>query len=150
MAITSIDSIGCRIVFRISSMKFGSKTLPPACQRCLVVCTCSIGALAIRTGHGKTSLTDVVELAADRMASGPPTKDAVQTVSYVKAYFNSTDHARQTAYEKRCTNPSAHNAICEIPKLSGPPDPAGRYHMSWFFTEQHNHTEGQINYVPPQ
>ncbi|KAK5988766.1 hypothetical protein PT974_10255 [Cladobotryum mycophilum] len=35
-------------------------------------------------------------------SGGPPTEDAVLTVSYVKAYFNTTDTKRQTSWAKRC------------------------------------------------
>ncbi|KOS18566.1 Beta-glucanase [Escovopsis weberi] len=35
-------------------------------------------------------------------SGGPPTEDAFLSVSYVKAYFNSTDPKRQADYAKRC------------------------------------------------
>ncbi|RGP59103.1 hypothetical protein FLONG3_11286 [Fusarium longipes] len=35
-------------------------------------------------------------------SGGPPTKDATVTVNYVKAYFNSSDHDRQSYLQGRC------------------------------------------------
>ncbi|KAJ4264747.1 hypothetical protein NW762_004990 [Fusarium torreyae] len=40
-------------------------------------------------------------------SGGPPTKDAIVTVSYVKAYFNSTDHDRQSYLKQQCHQPHA-------------------------------------------
>ncbi|KAI0867032.1 glycoside hydrolase, family 16 [Xylaria cubensis] len=46
---------------------------------------------------------------------GPPTVDAVTTVSYVKAYFNSSLEQRQRDFELRCQDPMASGAVCAIP-----------------------------------
>lgn len=43
------------------------------------------------------------------------------TVSYVQAYFNSSDPARIRDHAKRCPNPGAANAICQIPDVVGAP-----------------------------
>ncbi|KAL8751817.1 MAG: hypothetical protein Q9199_006168 [Rusavskia elegans] len=48
---------------------------------------------------------------------GPPEKDAVMTVAYVKAYFNTTTPA------PRCIDPGAKDAICEVPDQLGPVSP---------------------------
>lgn len=54
-------------------------------------------------------------------SGGPPAVDAKITVSYVQAYFNSSNPARISDHAKRCPNPSAPNAICEIPDVIGQP-----------------------------
>ncbi|KAI0195146.1 glycoside hydrolase, family 16 [Xylaria flabelliformis] len=46
---------------------------------------------------------------------GPPTVDAVTTVSYVKAYFNSSLEQRQRDFALRCQDPMASGAVCAIP-----------------------------------
>ncbi|KAI1757728.1 glycoside hydrolase, family 16 [Xylaria castorea] len=46
---------------------------------------------------------------------GPPTADAVMTVSYVKAYFNSSLEQRQRDFALRCKDPMASGAVCAIP-----------------------------------
>jgi len=54
-------------------------------------------------------------------SAGPPTQDAKMTVSYVKAYFNSSEEDRQKDYSTRCKDISAPNAICQIPDQVGQP-----------------------------
>lgn len=54
-------------------------------------------------------------------SAGPPAEDAKMVVSYVKAYFNSSDPARQKAHESRCKDKSAPNAVCLIPDQTVPP-----------------------------
>lgn len=78
-----------------------------------------------------------------------PPVDAIQTVSYVKAYFNSSDPARQTVYQQQCKDLKATGAVCEVPELSGAPDPAGPFGETFFFTAQSNMTNGQINHELP-
>lgn len=48
---------------------------------------------------------------------GPPEEDAVLTVSYVKAYYNTT---RSSA--KKCNSVTAPGAVCSIPSQLEPPD----------------------------
>ncbi|KAL8729788.1 MAG: hypothetical protein Q9166_004511 [cf. Caloplaca sp. 2 TL-2023] len=48
---------------------------------------------------------------------GPPEKDALMTVAYVKAYFNTTETAT------KCVDPEADGAVCEVPDQSGPVSP---------------------------
>ncbi|KAM0419604.1 hypothetical protein ACHAPD_003167 [Fusarium lateritium] len=43
-------------------------------------------------------------------SGGPPTKDAIVTVSYVKAYFNSSDHERQSCLQRQCVRSSWRHA----------------------------------------
>jgi beta-glucanase (GH16 family) len=77
-------------------------------------------------------------------SAGPPAADTVMTISYVKAYFNSTDTARsQNAYRNRCPkfDPSK---ICAIPSQDGPPD--AKNLQSYFFSKQKDMTPGQTVY----
>lgn len=53
---------------------------------------------------------------------GPPPQQANISISYVKAYFNSSDPERQSAWSKRCKNSSAAGAICPIPDQLVAPD----------------------------
>ena len=79
-------------------------------------------------------------------SAGPPQNDAVMTVSYIKAYFNSSDPARQEAYVARCPtlNP---NEVCEIPTQTTPPDPSGangnQTAHTYFFSLDAGHTPNQ-------
>jgi hypothetical protein len=55
-------------------------------------------------------------------SAGPPEQDTVMTISYIKAYFNSTDTERsQNDYQKRCPqfDPAK---VCAIPSQMSPPD----------------------------
>ncbi|KAF8243235.1 glycoside hydrolase family 16 protein [Wilcoxina mikolae CBS 423.85] len=54
-------------------------------------------------------------------SGGPPKEDAKMLVSYVKAYFNSSDQTRLKDHAARCSNPSAANAICRIPDKGAKP-----------------------------
>lgn len=84
-------------------------------------------------------------------SSGPPSTEALITVSYVKAYFNSSDPARQSAFASRCKDPSASGAVCPIPDQVGPPDTAidsssvGNV-SAFFFSDQQNMTANQTIY----
>ncbi|KAI0200446.1 glycoside hydrolase, family 16 [Astrocystis sublimbata] len=49
-------------------------------------------------------------------SEGPPKADAVTTVSYVKAYFNSSLEDRQRDFASRCKDPEAKGAVCAIPE----------------------------------
>lgn len=61
-----------------------------------------------------------------KWSGGPPDRDAALTVSYVKAYFNSSDLARQRAFEERCGGGTGDaGRVCEIPDQVVPPDPQG-------------------------
>ncbi|KAB8296145.1 hypothetical protein EYC80_008934 [Monilinia laxa] len=83
-------------------------------------------------------------------SSGPPSHDAVISVSYVKAYFNSSDPMRETALKQRCKNSGAANAICAIPDQTLAPDPeATNGNISantYFFSNQKNETFNQTVY----
>jgi hypothetical protein len=59
---------------------------------------------------------------------GPPVTDAVTTVSYVKAYFNSTNASRVHEYQKGCaaTTGDGEKAMCRIPNQEQPPNPFGK------------------------
>ncbi|KAL2145147.1 hypothetical protein VTI28DRAFT_7897 [Corynascus sepedonium] len=72
-------------------------------------------------------------------SGGPPTEDAPLVVSYVKAYFNSSTAQRQRDWEARCPDPTASNAVCEIPDVT----PANRSAAAWFFSDHANMTNNQ-------
>ncbi|KAL8744672.1 MAG: hypothetical protein Q9190_003094 [Brigantiaea leucoxantha] len=51
---------------------------------------------------------------------GPPTENAVMSIAYVKAYFNSSSDAGATQRQLTdCKDPAAPNAVCEVPDMSG-------------------------------
>lgn len=84
-----------------------------------------------------------------KWSAGPPAQDAVMTISYMKAYFNSTDTDRsQNAYKKRC--PSFDPAkVCEIPAQTTPPDASRGTDgaKTYFFSQDpENKVVGQIVY----
>ena len=54
-------------------------------------------------------------------SGGPPEEDAFMLVQYVKAYFNTSNEERIKDHAGRCKDPSAANAICEVPGQNGPP-----------------------------
>lgn len=54
---------------------------------------------------------------------GPPDQDAVTTVSYVRAYYNTSDESKQASFSAKC--PSRDPAlVCEITDQTPPPSPA--------------------------
>ncbi|KAI8634651.1 glycoside hydrolase, family 16 [Xylariaceae sp. FL1651] len=67
---------------------------------------------------------------------GPPATDAVTTVSYVKAYFNSSLEQREADFTLRCRDPMAKGAICAIPDNNA----------TFFFTNGDNLTPNQTVY----
>ncbi|KAF7955800.1 hypothetical protein EAE96_004723 [Botrytis aclada] len=83
-------------------------------------------------------------------SSGPPPHDAVISVSYVKAYFNSSDPMRGIALTKRCKDLRAENTICAIPDQTSAPNPVGNNgnvsENTYFFSNQKNETNNQTVY----
>lgn len=92
-------------------------------------------------------------------SQGPPDEDAVLTVSYFKAYFNSSDPSRLSDYQGCCKDPSASRAICQVPDQKGPPDPkltvgnqsnatgaANSSDGTYFFSSHSNQTKNQSVY----
>ncbi|KAF2272691.1 concanavalin A-like lectin/glucanase [Westerdykella ornata] len=78
-------------------------------------------------------------------SAGPPEKDTPMTVSYVKAYFNSTDEARAKVHTQNC--PTFDPAkVCPIPAQKGAPDGANM--ETYFFSKDktENKTPGQNLY----
>ncbi|TKA50586.1 hypothetical protein B0A49_12091 [Cryomyces minteri] len=78
--------------------------------------------------------------------------DAVLTVSYVKAYFNSSTPARQLQYNAAC--PAGQNSlaqVCQVPDQSVAPNPAGRdgntTAHTYFFTQHKDMTVNQTVYA---
>ncbi|KAK7733179.1 hypothetical protein SLS63_004708 [Diaporthe eres] len=72
-------------------------------------------------------------------SGGPPERDAIMEVRYVKAYFNSTDGARVRDAAARCVDPAAAGAVCAIPAVTAGDDSAAGF----FFTGQKNMTGNQ-------
>ncbi|KAL8671801.1 MAG: hypothetical protein Q9168_003707 [Polycauliona sp. 1 TL-2023] len=75
-------------------------------------------------------------------SGGPPTQDAVMTVSYVKGYFNSSDTKRQDDWKNRCLDINAPNATCEVPEITTPPQ-SNATANTFFFSQQQNMTVNQ-------
>lgn len=78
-------------------------------------------------------------------SGGPPDKDSILTVEYVKGYFNSSDPARQKDWQGRCKDPSAINATCAIPKITEAPD-GNVSAKTFFFSQTFNSTGNQMVY----
>ncbi|TLD29301.1 hypothetical protein PspLS_03947 [Pyricularia sp. CBS 133598] len=57
-------------------------------------------------------------------SGGPPPRDAVLTVAYVRAYFNSSSDARKQDWEKRCHDAAVPGAVCQIPEKVSVANPA--------------------------
>lgn len=76
-------------------------------------------------------------------SGGPPKQDAVMIVSYVKAYFNTTNADQQEDYNKQCLSKykgiDALDHLCQIPDQTVAPDPSGpngnKTAKTFFFTE---------------
>lgn len=79
-------------------------------------------------------------------SAGPPSADTAMTVSYVKAYFNSTEDARKKAYTQRCANWNA-TSVCAIPAQTVAPDNSGpegnKTARTYFFTQDQGKAPGQ-------
>jgi len=83
-----------------------------------------------------------------KWSAGPPTSDTVMTISYMKAYFNSTDTARsKTAYRERCPKYDAAK-VCAIPGQDRAPDSSiGKDGLqTYFFSQQGDMAPGQTVY----
>lgn len=72
-------------------------------------------------------------------SQGPPKENAVTTISYVKAYFNSSLEQRQQDFTSRCKDPTASGAVCPIPERNA----------TFFFSNGDNMTPNQTNYSDP-
>jgi beta-glucanase (GH16 family) len=85
-------------------------------------------------------------------SGGPPEQDAVLTVSYVKAYFNSTNSTRDEHYRMGCRG-AGQGETCKIPTQLAPPNPFGsngnETGHTFFFSQQRNMTPGQTVYSTP-
>jgi beta-glucanase (GH16 family) len=85
----------------------------------------------------------------DKWSAGPPKSDTVMTISYLKAYFNSTDTERsQNDYKKRC--PTYDPAkVCAIPAQDDAPDRSKGKEAAktYFFSHQKDMTPGQTTYI---
>ncbi len=74
---------------------------------------------------------------------GPPAENATMIVSYLKAYFNSSDPERESALNQRCV-PSAVGSYCLIPNSM--PNAVTNSGLSYFFLNQPNTTNNQTIY----
>ncbi|KAL6709096.1 hypothetical protein ACN47E_001912 [Coniothyrium glycines] len=82
-------------------------------------------------------------------SAGPPAQDTVMTISYVKAYFNSTDTERsQNEYKKRCPTFDP-TKVCTIPSQMTPPDASlgPDAPRTYFFGLEESMTPGQTVFV---
>jgi beta-glucanase (GH16 family) len=83
-------------------------------------------------------------------SAGPPTQDTVMTISYMKAYFNSTNTERsQNDYRDRCPQYDP-TKVCAIPSQMSPPDQSRgpEAAKTYFFSlEGDNMTPGQKTYT---
>ncbi|TAQ88366.1 hypothetical protein B7494_g3312 [Chlorociboria aeruginascens] len=57
-------------------------------------------------------------------SAGPPPEESIMTVSYVKAYFNSSSPVRRADWATRCHSPPSAEPICTIPDQPVAPDPS--------------------------
>ena len=73
-----------------------------------------------------------------RWSGGPPEADAIMTVQYFKAYFNSSLDARQSDWARRCKNPAKVNATCAVPEITDTPDA-----KSFFFVNEKDSAKNQ-------
>jgi hypothetical protein len=82
-------------------------------------------------------------------SGGPPDRDTVMTISYMKAYFNSTDTERsQNAYKERCPKYDP-KKVCAIPSQMSPPDASlGKNAAKTYFfsTDGDDMTPGQTTF----
>ncbi|RYN42486.1 hypothetical protein AA0113_g6691 [Alternaria arborescens] len=83
-------------------------------------------------------------------SAGPPDQDTVMTISYMKAYFNSTDTERsQNDYRDRC--PTYDPAkVCAIPNQMSPPDQSQGVDAAktyFFSTDGDDMTPGQKTFT---
>lgn len=72
-------------------------------------------------------------------SGGPPTTKAVLAIAGVRAYFNSSDPARQAAAITRCTDPTASDSICYIPDYFPGTDSL----FTGYFSNEPNKTKNQ-------
>ncbi|KAK5162793.1 uncharacterized protein LTR77_011165 [Saxophila tyrrhenica] len=85
---------------------------------------------------------------------GPPLSDAVMTVSYVKAYFNSTNSTRNSIYQSFCPpgKASSSGKTCEVPTQSVAPNAFGNNGnttgRTFFFTHHPDMVVNQTVYDP--
>ena len=77
-----------------------------------------------------------------KWSGGPPATDAIMTVEYVKAYFNSSDKSRQSDFAGRCKDINAPKALCEVPEVTTAPQ-GNVSAKTFFFSQVQNMTVNQ-------
>lgn len=70
----------------------------------------------------------------DKWSGEPPEQNAVMTVSYVKAYFNSSNPEATNNSTMLCKPGEQPNSTCKIPNNENAPDPSGPHGKTFFFT----------------
>jgi beta-glucanase (GH16 family) len=71
----------------------------------------------------------------EKWSGGPPTEDAILTVNYVKAYFNSSDEKKQRDLNSRCADAKTRGGgVCRIPEVNTTSIGSGGH----FFTDSGN------------
>jgi beta-glucanase (GH16 family) len=76
-------------------------------------------------------------------SAGPPASDTSMTVSYVKAYYNTTDTIRHEKHSKQCPTFDS-SKVCSIPTQKVAPD--GDNANTYFFSQVRGKTPGQTIY----
>lgn len=64
-------------------------------------------------------------------SQGPPLENAVLTVAYVKAYFNSSDPDKIAQYAQQCQDGGSTAQTCQVANVAGPPIASDGY-GKWF------------------
>lgn len=73
-----------------------------------------------------------------KWSGGPPAKDAMLRVSYVKAYFNSSDAQYQADLTRQCRDRRANEAACMVPNVT-----AGNASTGGVFLSDEGNVTGQ-------
>lgn len=83
-----------------------------------------------------------------KWSGGPPNEDATVTVSYVKAYFNSSEEARQDAWQKQCKDVSA--TRCLVPNvIAANATDGGIFLTNTTGGNEDKNSEAEISHEPP-
>ncbi|KFA52775.1 hypothetical protein S40293_01005 [Stachybotrys chartarum IBT 40293] len=74
-------------------------------------------------------------------SGGPPAEDALLTVSYVKAYFNSSDDGRRTDLAGRCAAVDEDGGPCDVPGATAANASTG----GWFMSRDGDPSQGRTD-----
>ena len=130
----STDSIGCQTVLITTSTADTYGQRLRVSQTLRADFTSTTVSLSTPSKYGKERCRPLIhDLSGSNgnrfWSQGPPLQDAHITVSYVKAYFNSTNATRVSEYTSVCpsSNVLTSPEMCEIPNQDTPPNPLGRH-----------------------